>query len=1021
MIAFDYCRVFKNNTSKFSCIEAWGKDGLIVGTTDGTLLKYSVKQSPSLKPDSPANQFSAVCDAPPTQPHKNKAILKITALERLGVLVVLPSDGPITIHDLSFNFPQRTVLSKTKGCLFYSLSDTGSPSETATRATDVYMCVAIKKKIMLFQWDGKKANTFVELRELSVPDTPKSIVWADSNMLVGFAREYMFVNSVNGATKEVFSMSGARNNVFAMRSADNNLLTLRAKTTVFFTLDGSPTRHHGIQWTEQPFCFVCAPPFIIGAIAEMHVEVRMLIANEDRNTQQKDFLQVIPIKGAKGISFKTVANGNNYVCYIATADSLYRIIPKPLTEVIDGLVRDQEFSLALPLCDSLSPDDPLNADKIHSVRVNYASYLFSKGQFRESLDLFQGLGTSPLDIIALYDDLLPTQCRTITKIPRLDMRDVMAVQVTKVTAYKALLVYLLQKRSEVCTPDALAISQECTLQEIEADYNMCTTVPTIIDTTILKVCLFLHDDHLLGLCTSPNCCHVNEASSTLRKAKCDKELVLFYYSKGLHASALEVLSSSEQLSETVHIVEYLRKLGASCKELVFSHAKRLFKIDAGLALTIFTQNVNVGTDNELPRMEVLDFLKAVCEKKVISYLEFLISRGETSTLFHDELASQYIETITALYDAFGGFPKTKPYPEPGKEPGDLGQYRKAFLHFLETSQYYRPEVLVAGNKMPISGLFEERAAIMSRLGNHKSVLAIYALDLDNSAKAEEYCRKHVDEDDETRKELYFHLLEVYLKPPESVPGGPPRPTEPMLEPALKLLNEHYQRINISQALDLLPPSTKLSALMPFFTRVLSETARQRRDSQIVRALLRSEGLRVREDYIAARSPYVYVDDNTLCSKCHRPLRTSAFVRDPDTGQIMHMVCHQKSEAAAASAAAQAASENVVDVDQQVFEDYMDGADFGATTGAAASLFASSPTPQSTNPFGDSAPGAGAPSMPILSSNPFIEDYNPAAAGGSSPGIAPQSTNPFAAPQSTNPFAAPQSTNPFADDYGGGFM
>jgi len=312
---------------------------------------------------------------------------------------------------------------------------------------------------------------------------------------------------------------------------------------------------------------------------------------------------------------------------------------------------------------------------------------------------------------------------------------------------------------------------------------------------------------------------------------------------------------------------------------------------------------------------------------------------------------------------------------------------------------------VTGNKIPVCGLFEERAAVLSKLGSHDKVLAIYALDLDNSAKAEEYCRQHVSEDKESCKDVYLNLLQVYLKPPPPVAGAPPRPTEPMIEPALKLLSEHYQHINISEALNLLPPTTKLSALMPFFTRVLSESARQRRDGQIVRALLRSESLRVHEEYIAACSPYVYVDENTLCAKCHRPLRTSAFVRYPDTGQIYHMMCHQKTESAAAAAAAAAAvsNENMVDVDQQglfdIQSDYNND-QISMTQAPKPSLLAPNPAPQSTNPFFDPSPAGS--SGPILSSNPFFDDYNPASGNISKPG------------PSTG-------TSPFDDDYGGGFM
>jgi len=223
----------------------------------------------------------------------------------------------------------------------------------------------------------------------------------------------------------------------------------------------------------------------------------------------------------------------------------------------------------------------------------------------------------------------------------------------------------------------------------------------------------------------------------------------------------------------------------------------------------------------------------------------------------------------------------------------------------------------------------------------------------------------------------------------------------MIEPALKLLSEHYHHINIKEALNLLPDETKLSALMPFFTRIFSESACQRRDGLLIRYLLRSESQRVHEDHIAACSPYVYIDENTLCSKCHRPLRTSAFVRYPDSGQIVHLMCHQKTESAAA--ASMSMGDVLMGGDQQPFFDSTaDYSDQGATPSVSPSLLPGGPTTTSTNPFDDDepAPGAAVPGasdqLSLLSANTFFDDYSPET-GPSVPAAKPttiKSTNPF---------------------------
>ena len=922
--AFCASCVFDHIANRVESIEVWGDDAVIVGTADGTLQKYVVRAvSGSGAPASSQPQFTVECDDSAVHLHKGRAVVKLAALERLGVLVVLTADGPVTVHDLSRGFALRTVLAKTKGCTSFIVSGADECSSSSSvsssssgSSTEVILCAAVKKKVVLYRWDGQRAGTFVELRELALLDVARTMAWADASVLVGMRREYALVNAVTGAATSLFPMGRTGASPFAARSAEDGLLVLRDNVTVFLNLDGSAAREHGVVWTEPPLCFVCAAPFLVALLPRMSVEVRMLAA------AAANFAQMIPIRGARAIACKPSASGaGGPVCYVATPTALFRLVQTPLPRLVDRLVAGREFAVALTLCDSLPRDDPASAAKVRAVRLSYAYALFAQAQFRQSLDLFCDLSVDPLMVVALYPQLLPPGFKLFQKgkqeqedeqVQPPDTRDLM-MGPTKVPAYKALLGYLLQTRGDVCTEECLAESAASAVRECETDYRGCagapgaaSTVPpaTVFDTALLKVCVALGDDkQISALCNAPSCCHAGEAAATLGAAGRYTDLVQLYCAKGLHARALELLAApAGPLADPALVVKYLRRLGRAHKDLVFAHAQRLLRADGALALTVFTENAHVNTPDELPRAEVLALLKACAPRQVVPYLEFLVTEGrETRTAFHDELAFQYLDTLRALYAAAGGFPTKRPFPEPGAEPGEIGACRRALLHFLETSDHYRPEALLTGMRIPVAGLFEERAVVLSKIGSHDKALAIYALDLGSSARAEAYCRAHYAEDREGARDVYLTLLQVYLRPPPAVPGAPPRPTEPLLAPALRLLSEHYQHINITEALGLLPTATPLAALMPFFERVLAESARQRRDGQIVRALLRSEALRVREEHIAACAPYVYVDDATLCARCHRPLRTSAFVRYPDSGQIVHMMCHQKAEAAGGGA------------------------------------------------------------------------------------------------------------------------
>lgn len=187
------------------------------------------------------------------------------------------------------------------------------------------------------------------------------------------------------------------------------------------------------------------------------------------------------------------------------------------------------------------------------------------------------------------------------------------------------------------------------------------------------------------------------------------------------------------------------------------------------------------------------------------------------------------------------------------------------------------------NVFPNNDLFEERAILLSRIGDHRSALNIYAHVLKDTKKAEQYCEQHYNEDTEDGRDVYLSLLDVYLRPQEG---------EPFVKPAMDLLNRHYIKIDIPKALQLLPPNTPLADLRPFFENVLRDTGRRRRAQQIMKNLLKSENLQVKEQAIYARSRVIKVDEFRQCPACSRPLRLSAFASFPD-GSIVHLMCLPK--------------------------------------------------------------------------------------------------------------------------------
>ena len=115
-----------------------------------------------------------------------------------------------------------------------------------------------------------------------------------------------------------------------------------------------------------------------------------------------------------------------------------------------------------------------------------------------------------------------------------------------------------------------------------------------------------------------------------------------------------------------------------------------------------------------------------------------------------------------------------------------------------------------------------------------------------------YCEKYYSPASEDARDIFLYLLRVYLRPPEGV--------KPMLTPALRLLNKHFNRIDTPKvyapkpramqrsdhrkALELLPPDVPISELYPFFENVLQQTSHNRKEAQVLKNLLKSENLQV---------------------------------------------------------------------------------------------------------------------------------------------------------------------------------
>eukprot|EP00249_Psilotum_nudum_P022700 c28613_g1_i1 orf=68-3187(+) len=113
----------------------------------------------------------------------------------------------------------------------------------------------------------------------------------------------------------------------------------------------------------------------------------------------------------------------------------------------------------------------------------------------------------------------------------------------------------------------------------------------------------------------------------------------------------------------------------------------------------------------------------------------------------------------------------------------------------------------------------------------------------------------------------------------------------MLDEALNLLRNRWDRIDNAQALRLLPSDTRLQLLLPFLEPLLRKSSEARRNLSVIRNLLRSENLQVRDELQKCRSRVVRVTSERTCSICHKRIGSSVFAVYPN-GTLVHFVCYR---------------------------------------------------------------------------------------------------------------------------------
>ncbi|CAI5720829.1 unnamed protein product [Hyaloperonospora brassicae] len=393
-------------------------------------------------------------------------------------------------------------------------------------------------------------------------------------------------------------------------------------------------------------------------------------------------------------------------------------------------------------------------------------------------------------------------------------------------------------------------------------------------------------------------------------------------------SSHDLLSSHDYM---VLIAQYLRALGKKHAELVFEFSRRILSVDPALGLSIFTQREVPDLTTDIDPAVVLQHLKSSSvaspssglnspehiaddtaklvlplhssQMLAIEYLTQLIcERGRQLTpRLHDEVVYLLLDSIQAETS------QKQRLTSRAEAQGDMtGLLRRKLLQFLAFPEAaYHPERMLS--RTPIE-MVSEHAALLSKLGRHREVLQLYVVKLRDADLAEAYCNRCY-ESKTANSSIYTILLQIYLHPqchmdsPRSDAASTDTSSEHQfpsrssgcnmqieaVNEAIRLLNKHAERIDVSTALALLPVEVAAASLATFFRHVLERQVQRSRTGQVKKQLSKMENFKVREQLSTKRKESVTVWSSQRCQSCGKKLGVGTFVRLPG-GDLLHYSC-----------------------------------------------------------------------------------------------------------------------------------
>ncbi|KAK6922718.1 Vacuolar sorting protein 39/Transforming growth factor beta receptor-associated domain 1 [Dillenia turbinata] len=796
--AYDSFSLLNDCLTKIEVIESYGSK-LLLACSDGSLKIYGPESSAgsdgSPITSSDFHHQTIELKKEPYVLEKNVSGFSKKPLVSMEVSgsrdLLLSLSESIAFHRLP-NLETIAVITKAKGANVYSWDDRRG-----------FLCFARQKRVCIFRHDGGRG--FVEVKEFGVPDTVKSMAWCGENICLGIRREYMILNSSNGALSEVFP-SGRIAPPLVVSLPSGELLLGKDNIGVFVDQNGKLLQEGRICWSEAPQAVIIHKPHAI-ALLPRYVEIRSFRV-------PYPLIQTVVLRNGRHL------HQSNNVIVVALDNSVYGLFPVPLGAQIVQLTASGNFDEALALCKLLPPEDSnLRAAREASIHIRFAHYLFDNGNYEEAMEHFFASQVDITYVLSLYPSIvLPksvvvTDPETLTDIgwdapylsrgssgvsddmessspsQQAESEENAALESKKMShnTLMALIKFLQKKRFTIIEKATAEGTEEVVLGAVDNNYvsydssrskksnkgrgNIAISsgareMAAVLDTALLQALLLTgQSSTALELLKGLNYCDVKICEEFLQKANHYEALLELYRCNGMHREALKLLhqlveeSKSDQPRIEITqkfrpemIIEYLQPLCGTDPMLVLEFSMLVLESCPDQTIELFLSG-NIQADL------VNSYLKQHAPSMQAMYLEHMLSMNENgiSGNLQNEMVQIYLSEVLEWHSELSA---QKKWDEKAYSPT-----RKKLLSALESISGYNPEALL--KRLPSDALYEERAILLGKMNQHELALSLYVHKLHVPELVLSYCDRvyeTLQPSVKSNSNIYLTLLQIYLNP-----------------------------------------------------------------------------------------------------------------------------------------------------------------------------------------------------------------------------------------------------------------